>query len=466
MPAPRPRDLELLACHGRTTTSFHVAAPAVQRFRCAGTAGADAVVGYVDTGSAWVAVAGPIAQPARIPAALGAFRAAARAAGRRAVWFGIEEPDAETPGLRTLKVGEQPVWRTADWPAVLARKRSLREQLRRARAKGVTVRRVAPAELARPEAPLRRAIESLVDRWLRTRAMAPMGFVVRIAPFEQLDERRFFVAERASEPCAILIAVPLPARGRAVLQDALRDPRAPNGTMELLFDAALRQLAADDIRDVTFGLAPLARVTAAPLQLAARWSRWLYDFRGLLHFKEKLTPGSWRPVHVAFDADVSPFRAIVEVLRAFAGGSLWAFGWRTLVHRAPAVAGLGALLLAPWIAILAVADVPHWFPSRGVQLAWIALDVVLALGLTALWFRWSARLAAGVAGLALADTLLGIVQFATHNHPRLRHPGELLAAAFALLAPIALAALLWAARDRAGSLRRSAALAAGAGGTR
>src|SRR6185369_9665313 len=97
----------------------------------------------------------------------------------------------------SLKLGEQPTWDPTTWEATVASTRSLREQLRRARAKGVTVRALGGAELEDTTSPLRREIEGIVRQWLATRAIAPMGFLVDLQPFVFAREKRFFVAEQA-----------------------------------------------------------------------------------------------------------------------------------------------------------------------------------------------------------------------------------------------------------------------------
>ena len=73
----------------------------------------------------------------------------AREEGRRICFFGTERRFADAVSYLSVPVGEQPVWDAAEWPATLASSRSLREQLRRARARGVTVRLARPEESAR-----------------------------------------------------------------------------------------------------------------------------------------------------------------------------------------------------------------------------------------------------------------------------------------------------------------------------
>src|SRR5512143_3875427 len=165
----RERVLELVRRHGWNATAFQTLEPGYRYF----FDGDDACVAYVDTGRAWVAAGAPIAAHQAIELVAARFLAAARAAGRRACFFAAEErlAGAANLRLRSVRIGEQPVWDPRGWGAVVAARRSLREQLRRARAKRVVVRRLEAAELA--AGPTRDAMQRLADRWLATRQMAP-----------------------------------------------------------------------------------------------------------------------------------------------------------------------------------------------------------------------------------------------------------------------------------------------------
>ena len=85
------------------------------------------------------------------------------------------------------------MWDPARWGDVLRSSRRLREQLRRARAKGVVARAVSPGEIEDAESPLRREVERLMARWASSRPMAPMGFLVQLEPFSFAGERRYVV---------------------------------------------------------------------------------------------------------------------------------------------------------------------------------------------------------------------------------------------------------------------------------
>lgn len=445
VPKIRGRVLALLKRYGHNTTSFQILEPGLQYW----FDGDDACVAYADTGGSWVAAGGPIAAPEREGAVMARFAAAARAAGKRVRFFALEDETSGRDELAHLHVGAQPIWDPQRWPEALASKRSLREQLRRARAKGVAVRQVEAAELGDEGHPTRAAIDHMVAHWLDSRAMAPMGFVVHLDPYGLPEERRFFIAERNGQVVGILIAVPIYARGGWFFEDVLRDPSAPNGTVELMFDHAMRVVAAEGSAHATFGLAPLAGIEHRWLQRIRDRTRWLYDFEGLRQFKAKLLPTSWQPVYLGYPARERGISAVVDTLEAFARGSFVRFGWRTLVHRAPMVARVLGLLLIPWMVVLALVPTAAWFPSAAVQRGWIALDVVLFVLLMMLSMRWRKGLAVTVAALAVADAGLGFAQLATHTAAQLDGWLEWAVVVTAQGAPMFAAAFLMAARNRA-----------------
>ncbi len=437
------RVLDLLRKHGHNTTSFQILEPGLHYWF-----DDDACVAYADTGGAWVVAGAPVAAREREVEVMTRFAEAARAAGKRVRFFGLEDDVSTQSAFACLHVGEQPVWDPQEWGDALRRKRSLREQLRRSRAKGVSVRLVGANELADGH-PTRAKIDHMIAHWMNSRAMAPMGFVVHLDPYGLPEERRFFIAERGGLVVGVLIAVPIYARDGWFFEDVLRDPSAPNGTIELLFDHAMRQLADEGSRHVTFGLAPLAGTTHRWMRRIRDHTRWLYDFEGLRSFKAKLQPHSWHPVYLAYPARERGMRAVIDTLEAFARGSFFRFGWRTLVHRAALVTRWLALLLVPWIAIMALAPTRPWFPSRLTQIGWVTYDLLLFVMLQMLASRWSRRLAQGLAAAALFDFTLGSVQLLAHNVLHLAGTAAWLIAGAAVAAPLGVAAFLWSARNRA-----------------
>ncbi len=431
---------DLLARYGSNTTSFQVLEPGLEYWFSTVN---DACVAYADTGRAWVAAGAPIAPHDRVTAVMHEFLAAARASDRRARFFALET-EHRSDLLTSLCIGAQPIWDPRQWDDAVKSKRSLREQFRRARAKGVTIRTVPSQAVSREDSPTRLRIQALIDEWKATKAMAPMGFVVQIHPFSHCEERRYLTAEHEGNIIGLIVAVPIYARDGWFLEDVLRSPKAPNGTMELLFDHAIRMLGQEGSRHVTFGLAPLADVESRSLQRIRDHSRWLYDFGGLYAFKKKLMPTQWQKVFLSYPKGERGVAAICDTLRAFAEGSLTRFSLRTMRHRAPTVTGILALVLIPWTLALSLS--PTWFPSPQVQWAWITLDACLLLGLWQLARSWKQGLATTLAALALADGLLGGLQLICFNLDQLSGCGEAAMIAIAIIAPLAASLFLWNAR--------------------
>lgn len=406
----------------------------------------DACVGYVDTGSAWVAAGPPIAAPARLAEVSARFAAAAAAAGRRACLFGTEDRFRELCRWPSLRIGEQPTWSPTRWEQILRERKSLREQLRRARAKGVAVRMLSADELA-PEHATRRALEELIGRWTRARPMPPMGFLVQVEPFAFAAHRRGFVAEVGGRVVGFLGVVPIYARRGWFFEDFLRDPSAPNGTVEALVDAGMRAAAAEDIALVTLGLAPLAGEVGPVLRSARRLGRPLYDFEGLRSFKAKLEPDAWSPIYLSVPPGKSAAFAVRDTLSAFARGGLLRFGVQTLLRGPAIVIRVLAALLVVWTILLALPSSARWFPSTTIQYAWVAFDVALFGALFALARRWRQPLADLVATAVTADAIVTAIEAAIYNVPRVAGVVDAFVIAAAVAAPTAAAILLWNARN-------------------
>ena len=436
----RDRVLALVRRHGWNATSFQSLEADFEYW----FDGEDACVAYVETRGARVVAGAPLCAPERLGEVVRGFVAAARADGKRCSFFAAESRLVESAGLSAMQVGEQPVWDPASWEATLATAgaRSLREQLRRAANKGVRVRLVSPDELA-PERPLRQAITTLIERWQHARPMAPMGFLVDVQPFEFAAERRYFVAERDGAVIGFLAAVPIYTRSGWLLEDFLRDPSAPNGSAELLIDAAMRTLAAEGSRYVTLGLAPLSGPVAGWLRVARTLSAALYDFDGLRAFKAKLKPQAWEPIFLAHPVGSSSHVALVDALAAFARGSFLRFGGETLLRGPALVVRLLATLLVPWTLLLALAD-GRWFPWPWVQTGWVCFDVALVAVLFSLTLRWRHWLGVLVASAVSADAAVTALQVALYDGPRAT-AADWPVIAISLAGPTLAAIVLWGA---------------------
>jgi phosphatidylglycerol lysyltransferase len=324
----------------------------------------DGYVAYADTGSAWVVAGAPVCSRAALARAVHGFVEAAAAAGRRCCFFGVEPRllAATDSVLDSIQIGEQPVWDPGQWSGELERHASLRAQLRRARGKRVVVTETTPADPAASTLDLE--LGELLRRFRATRSMPLMGFLVTLPSAWHADGARLFVARRDGHLVGIARLLPVPLRGGWFVEHVLRDPRAPNGTVELLIDGIMRWAAATGCSWLTLGLAPLGGDVPTPLRIARRRLRWLYDFEGLARFKSKLRPSGWTPIYLAFPRSQGTTISVIDALAVFAPGGFLAFGLRFLRRGPPIVLGVLAASLAPWTALLVAAPSDHWFQGH------------------------------------------------------------------------------------------------------
>lgn len=417
---------DLVLLHGRTATAFRALGPDLRRW-CPPEQRGAALVAYAEMPGAMVAAGEPVASPDQVVPVAEAFVQHALTQRRRPSFFATEGRLVTSPLLQRRLVGEQPVWDPQQWDAHFRSHRSLREQVRRARAKDVQVHAVSAVALTRGA--LGDAVQHLVKRWHATQGLAPMAFLVTVDLATCADARQCWIALQGDRLIGVLAVAPVAPResdqhtGGWLLEHLLRDPDAPNGTAELLVDHAMRRMAERGVTWATLGLAPLHGPVDAWLQWARRWSRPLFNFEGLSAFKRKLRPAYWEPIYLAWPREQRGWRALMDGLRAFADGSLLRFAVRTLL-RGPRLLLLGlAWLLVPWTLVLGLAPSVPWFPNRTIHMAWLMFDIGLAvmlfvlLGYTASHGaratarrRGAARLATALAMAVSIDAVLTTVQ--------------------------------------------------------
>jgi len=458
------RALALIARYGRTATAFQALGRGLSHWfppRADLQRDDTGLVAFAMVPGGVVAVGEPTAAPDEAMAVAEAFVASARAAKRRVSFFATEGNLAASPHFGRLLLGEQPVWNPQHWRAQLQGHRSLREQVRRARAKGV---RVVP--LADATHHVQGAVDALLHRWVATRSMAAMQFVVDVDPLGHASTRRLFAAMQGTRMVALLSMAPVPARNGWLFEHLLRDPEAPNGTAELLVDAGMQALAADEVTWATLGLAPLKGPIRGWLRVVRALSRPLFNFAGLAAFKRKLGPERWEPIYLVYPQAQGSVWSVIDVLRAFAGGSLLLFGWRTVRRGSPAVLRALEWLLIPWTIALALAPaaVP-WFPHTGVHTAWVLFDVGLVIALRALrqtpaTAPRAPRLATGLAVAVTVDAVCTAAQAVLWTVPHLpanRGTAGLVVVLVACAGPLLAARVLWGLQRRLRSLRSAPA---------
>jgi phosphatidylglycerol lysyltransferase len=114
-----------------------------------------------------------------------------------------------------------------------------------------------------------------------------------------------------------------------------RSSAAPNGSSELLIDAAMRQFEADRCHWVTLGLVALAHAADEQIRTNPEWLRLLmyfarahanrfYNFRGLEHFRVKMAPHQWETVYAISNERKFSIHTMYALGGAFSGVAPWA----------------------------------------------------------------------------------------------------------------------------------------------
>ena len=324
-PLDNPDARSLILAHGRNSTCYQLLNPGIAPwFSRAG----DAVAGHVRRGSVWLIAGEPVCPADRLPAVVAELEAAAAADGCRACFVLAEHPLRailkRDPGHSCVGLGAQPAWNPADWPSLVAAERSIRSQLNRAKNKAVEVRFRPAADAPK--------VRPVLDAWLADRPMPPMHFLVEPDTLSgELRDRLLFVAHHRGAAVAFLLASPVPLRNGYLLEQIARTRAAPNGTAELLIDAAMNHLCGAGNTFATLGLVALAEHARRSMSRNPRWMRLMmgwgrahgrrfYNFEGLERFRTKLHPRRWEPVYAISNERRFTFSTLHALGSAFSDG--------------------------------------------------------------------------------------------------------------------------------------------------
>ncbi len=349
----KARDLVLR--HGWIATGYQILNPGIRLWF---PEQGEAVAGYAAWGRVRVVAGAPICAQEDLAGMAARFEADSAAQGMSVCYFAagsrLEDALNGSPGHAKILLGAQPAWNPAAWPGILSERPSLRAQLSRARNKGVTV-----GEWARDKAAADPGLRNVLKQWLSRRRMPSMHFLVEPQTLGRLWDRRIFVAELEGAPVAFLVASPVPMRRGWLIEQIVRARSAPNGTAELMVDAAFRVADKEGLRYFTLGLCPLSGLAQDPqaqgpwwLALIFRWLRLhggrFYNFRGLERFKAKFIPAEWEPIYAICNRPAFTLRQLFAIAAVFGGISPFLFTALAL--------GKAARLEAYWLS--------RWFGDR------------------------------------------------------------------------------------------------------
>jgi phosphatidylglycerol lysyltransferase len=317
----------VLSC-GWNSTSYQIINPGIRHWF---SGAKKAVVGFVSQNGVRVVAGAPICEKNDLRETAAEFEKDAARMKERVCYFcaerRLESICAESKNYAKVLLGAQPVWHPKSWAGIIETHKSLRAQLNRARNKNVKVE-----EWSGEKARNHPALEKCLHDWLANKGLPPLAFLVEPDTLSHLEDRRIFVAMRESKVVGFVLLSPVTQRSGWLFEQFIHCPNAPNGTVELMIDTAMRVLAKDGYEYATLGLAPLSTRAEIPqfenplwLHILLFWMRKhagrFYNFDGLDAFKAKLQPERWEPVFAISNEKSFSFRTLYAIASAFSGGA-------------------------------------------------------------------------------------------------------------------------------------------------
>jgi phosphatidylglycerol lysyltransferase len=317
--------------YGWNTTAYQILNPGLLHWFASDV---PAVVAYTRRHNVILVAGAPVCAADALPTVVMTFERFAAQQGCRVCYVGaadrMRDLLADSHEHSIIVIGAQPVWNPQGWDRLIESRRSLRAQLTRVRNKGLVIEERSFAEAGSSS-----ELDRVLDEWLGSRGLPPLHFMVEPHTLHGVvADRVLLVARRDGSAVAFLLASPVVARNGYLIEQIVRSPSAPNGSSELLIDAAMRRFAVDGRAYVTLGLVALSSQAAAASRINPWWLRLMtafarahanrfYHFRGLEWFRMKMSPARWETIYAISNEGRFSLRTLYAIGAAFAGSSPW-----------------------------------------------------------------------------------------------------------------------------------------------
>lgn len=304
--------------HGESYDSYLVTEDRREYFWCRDRSG---VVGFVRHGKYAHVVGGLLATDENKSLLLADFLAFAERGKLHVTFYNVcpeNEPLFADLGFQWTKWGEEPLidltetqWRGKQYEWV-------RRQENYGKRHGVTCDEIEPS-LGDPEYRESTAAElrDVSDEHLAsTTHRKELKFLVSQFDPETLGRRRVFVARRDGRIEAFILCNPCLNGQTWAIETYRRRPDAVRGVVPCLMMHAMRQMQSEGVQHVSLSLIPCLRceeplendsaLLRRGLSMWWRHGNWLFDMRGIYHFKSRFRP-TFRGLYVASSPSVSFF---------------------------------------------------------------------------------------------------------------------------------------------------------------
>jgi phosphatidylglycerol lysyltransferase len=286
----------------------------------------DAFIMYQTSGRSWIALGGPIGNPARFDELAWQFREAADQNDARCAFYNVSSeqlPLYVDLGLSLAKLGEAARVRLESFNVQDSAHAELRRARHRAAREGARFEVVPAAEVGA----LLDALQHVSDAWLAARQTHEKSF--SLGSFKRDYLVNFDCAViKVNDAIVAFATIWRGADSEELSVDLMRySAEAPKITMDFLFTELLLWGRAQGYRWFNLGMAPLAGLEEH--ELATLWHRLgnllfrfgenFYNFEGLRRYKEKFLP-EWENRYLACPGGMDLPRVLIDATRLIAGG--------------------------------------------------------------------------------------------------------------------------------------------------
>jgi len=262
------------------------------------------VIAYVRRGRYLIATNGPLAPRPQQPELIRQFLAFADRQRRVPLFFNVTEEQLQMyydAGLSMTKIGEEAVVPLKDLTWKGKPYAWLRRQENYCQRHGVVAREVTH-EVAQPGGQTVRAeIEAVSDDYIqRSPYGKPLKVFIGQLNLDNLKRRRVFVAEGESGVEAFAVCDPVRNGRRWVIEMYRSRGDATRGVVPFLMMQIMRKMRDEGVESVSLCLVPALRVDShmpddcsqlrRSLVFWRDYLNWIYDIRGIHHFKSRFRP--------------------------------------------------------------------------------------------------------------------------------------------------------------------------------
>jgi lysylphosphatidylglycerol synthetase-like protein (DUF2156 family) len=261
-------------------------------------------IGYRNGRQLLVVFGEPICDPKDYRIAIQEFNAFCKTKGYQSIFICCGEKfknEVEDLGFSSIRIGEDFIFDTATYAPKGDKGKMVRLARNHALRAGAVVKEYDCSK--GPDLDLEKELTEVSVRWLKKTARFK-AHILGLNLFDHRELKRYFYAEVGGKPVAFITCIPIYGRDGVLLEDAIRDPHAPYGVIELITLMIIEDLKLHGGKMLTFGISPRLDVTtlSGPSRFVAnvgvQVANKVFNLHKLYHFRNKFHATAAEPSYL------------------------------------------------------------------------------------------------------------------------------------------------------------------------